>query len=51
MPTGAQVAWIDPAKSIPQRTERIPNSPEASAAQAEREKRQMMELNEALSET
>ena len=49
-PTGAQVVWIDPAKPIPQRAERIPTSPDASAAQAEREKRQMMELNEALAE-
>lgn len=46
-PSGAQVIWLAPTRAIPQRPERIPGSAEEAAAQAEMEKRQAMELNEA----
>lgn len=43
--TGATFVWLDPEAGIPQRAERVPGSPEKAAADEERTRRAMAEMD------
>lgn len=45
IPSGATLVWLDPAKTIPQRPERVPGSAEEKAANEERLKRMQADID------